>query len=114
MIPFLIFCLINFGLVMLSKKSFGVTLPVTLTGVTLLTYFGQFLFHTFNVGVWLCVGMAVAGAILLIVCRKDRDFISRCFSVGFFVFSQFVFCFWCWITDVGLQHGMSIHIGARC
>ena len=44
MIPFLIFCLINFGLVMLSKKSFGVTLPVTLTGVTLLTYFGQFLF----------------------------------------------------------------------
>lgn len=39
MIPFLIFCLINFGLVMLSKKSFGVTLPVTLTGVTLLTYF---------------------------------------------------------------------------
>lgn len=99
MIPFLIFCLINFGLVMLSKKSFGVTLPVTLTGVTLLTYFGQFLFHTFNVGVWLCVGMAVAGAVLLIVRRKDRDFISRCFSVGFFVF--FAICILFLVLDYG-------------
>lgn len=86
MIPFLIFTLINFWIVLFSKKSFGVTLPATLTGVTLLTYLGQLFFHTFDIGVYVCIGIAVAGFILLVVRKKDHDFTSRCFSVGFFVF----------------------------
>lgn len=85
---FFVFALINFWIVMFSKKSFGVTLPATLTGVTLLTYFGQFFFHTFDVGVYVCIGIAADGVALLIVRRKDYDFISRCFSVVFCVFDH--------------------------
>lgn len=99
MVPFFIFTLINFWVVVFSKKSFGVTLPATLTGVTLLTYFGQFFFHTFDVGVYVCIGIAAAGVILLVARRKDYDFISRCFSVGFFSF--LVICLLFAILDCG-------------
>lgn len=39
MISFIILILINLNIVFCSKKSFGKTLPVTLTGTTVLIYF---------------------------------------------------------------------------
>lgn len=86
MIPFVVFALINCWVIFGSKKSFGITLPATLTGTTLVIYFSQLIFHTFNIGIWLCIGTAAAALILLVVRRKDHDFISQCFSDGFFVF----------------------------
>ena len=86
MIPFVILALTNCWVVFWNKKSFGISLPATLTGTVLLTYFSQLLFHTFNIGIYVCLAAAVSAVILLILRRKDRDFISRCFSEGFFVF----------------------------
>lgn len=86
MIPFVILTLINFWVVFWNKKSFGVSLPATLTGTVLLAYFSQLLFHTFHIGVYVCLAAAVSAVILLVLRRKDHNFISRCFSEGFFVF----------------------------
>ena len=86
MIPFVILALTNCWVVFWNKKSFGISLPATLTGTVLLAYFSQLLFHTFNIGIYVCIAVAVSAVILLILKRKDRDFISRCFSEGFFVF----------------------------
>lgn len=83
MIPFVILALTNCWVVFWNKKSFGISLPATLTGTVLLTYFSQLLFHTFNIGIYVCLAAAVSAVILLILRRKDRDFISRCFRKAF-------------------------------
>lgn len=99
MIPFVILALTNCWVVFWNKKSFGISLPATLTGTVLLTYFSQLLFHTFNIGIYMCLVAAVSAVILLILRRKDRDFISRCFSEGFFVF--LAICLFFLVMDYG-------------
>lgn len=99
MIPFVILALTNCWVVFWNKKSFGISLPATLTGTVLLTYFSQLLFHTFNIGIYMCLAAAVSAVILLILRRKDRDFISRCFSEGFFVF--LAICLFFLVMDYG-------------
>lgn len=99
MIPFVILALTNCWVVFWNKKSFGISLPATLTGTVLLTYFSQLLFHTFNIGIYVCLAAAVSAVILLILRRKDRDFISRCFSEGFFVF--LAICLFFLVMDYG-------------
>ena len=99
MVPFVIFALINCWVVFGNKKSFGVSLPATLTGTVLLTYFSQLLFHTFDIGIYVCMAVAVSAVILLILRRKDGDFISRCFSEGFFVF--LAICLFFLVMDYG-------------
>ena len=99
MVPFAILALINCWVVFGNKKSFGVSLPATLTGTTLLIYFSQMLFHTFDIGIYACMVAAVSAVILLILRRKDHDFISRCFSEGFFVF--LAICLFFLVMDYG-------------
>lgn len=99
MIPFVILALTNCWVVFWNKKSFGISLPATLTGTVLLTYFSQLLFHTFNIGIYVCLAAAVSAVILLILRRKDCDFISRCFSEGFFVF--LAICLFFLVMDYG-------------
>ncbi len=99
MIPFVILALINCWLVFWNKKSFGVSLPATLTGTVLLAYFSQLLFHTFNIGIYVCMAAAVSAIVLLILRRKDHDFISRCFSEGFFTF--LAICLFFLVMDYG-------------
>lgn len=99
MIPFVILALTNCWVVFWNKKSFGISLPATLTGTVLLAYFSQLLFHTFNIGIYVCIAVAVSAVILLILKRKDRDFISRCFSEGFFVF--LAICLFFLVMDYG-------------
>lgn len=86
LIPFLIFSLMNCWTVYLGKKSFGISLPVTFIFSVLLTYFGQLIFHTFTLGIGFCFVAAVCAVGLLIYRRKDKDFLERVFSGGFFVF----------------------------
>ena len=74
-------------------------MPATLTGTVLLTYFSQLLFHTFDIGIYVCMAVAVSAVILLILRRKDGDFISRCFSEGFFVF--LAICLFFLVMDYG-------------
>ena len=85
-VPVLVFALINFWVVFAGKKTFGISLPATLIGSAVVTYLGQLVFHTFSVGFWACLVLAVSAVGLLIVKRKDKDFIARCFSEGFVVF----------------------------
>lgn len=99
MIPFVILALTNCWVVFWNKKSFGISLPATLTGTVLLAYFSQLLFHTFNIGIYVCIAVAVSAVILLILKRTDRDFISRCFSEGFFVF--LAICLFFLVMDYG-------------
>lgn len=99
MIPFVILALINCWVVFWNKKSFGISLPATLTGTVLLAYFSQLLFHTFNIGIYVCMAAAVSAIVLLILRRKDHDFISRCFSEGFFVF--LTICLFFLVMDYG-------------
>ena len=85
-VPVLVFALINFWVVFAGKKTFGISLPATLIGAAVVTYLGQLVFHTFSVGFWACLALAVSAVGLLIVKRKDKDFMARCFSEGFVVF----------------------------
>ena len=64
MIPFVILALTNCWVVFWNKKSFGISLPATLTGTVLLAYFSQLLFHTFNIGIYVCIAVAVCAVIL--------------------------------------------------
>lgn len=94
MIPFVILALTNCWVVFWNKKSFGISLPATLTGTVLLTYFSQLLFHTFNIGIYVCLAAAVSAVILLILRRKDRVLFHGVFRKAFLYFWLFVYFSW--------------------
>ena len=82
MIPFVILALTNCWVVFWNKKSFGISLPATLTGTVLLTYFSQLLFHTFNIGIYVCLAAAVSEVIFYFTVFFGRLF---CISGHLFV-----------------------------
>ena len=75
------------SLVVLTKRSFGKCLPVTLMLSAFLLFFSQLFFGTFNVGFVLGILFSVSSTILLIWKRKEIViYKGLIFSSGFFVF----------------------------
>lgn len=86
LIPFLFFAVLNAGTVVLSRRKFGMALPVTLMASALLVYYGQMIFRTFRVGYAVLGLLAAASVIACIRGRKDPDLKQRIFSNGFYCY----------------------------
>lgn len=84
--PCVFFCLLNVWLVYFSKRAFGICIPVTLMGSTLILYFSQIVFQTFRYGYYTLLVAAGASICLLVIKRKDITFTTNFFSWGFFSF----------------------------
>ena len=88
-IPFLYFIFATGLIVILTNKSFGKCLPITLM-INAFSYFiSQVLFNTFKVGFIINLLMVIAFIILLIVKKKQNkinDFKNNFFSKGFYAF----------------------------
>lgn len=84
--PFIFFCLLNVWMVYLSKRAFGICIPVTLMVATLVIYASQLIFHTFNVGFYVLFVVAGTSICLIVVRRKDGLLKDNYFSWGFFSF----------------------------
>lgn len=84
--PFIFFCLLNVWMVYLSKRAFGICIPVTLMTSTLIIYISQLVFDTFNVGFYVLLFIAGTSTCLIIFRRKDGLLKSNYFSWGFFSF----------------------------
>lgn len=82
--PFIFFCLLNVWMIYLSKRAFGICIPVTLMLSTLMIYASQLIFHTFNVGLYVLFAILGGAICLLVVKRKDRVLTNNFFSWGFF------------------------------
>jgi len=74
-------------LVILTKKSFGKCLPLTLFATAFLLFFSQIIFQTFNVGFAIAIIFAVASLVLTFIKRKDWVRIkTQYFTSGMIVF----------------------------
>ena len=81
--------------VIFSKKKFGTCLPVSLICMTLLMFFSQLIFKTFNIGFYINIIISIIGIPLLIgkliyyKLRKDNksiELLKDVFSAGFWSF----------------------------
>jgi len=70
-------------------------MPITLLISVFLLFISQTIFKTFNIGILLLLIISVVGLGLLIVKRKNREYIERCFSIGFigFLIAYILFVF---------------------
>ena len=84
--PFLFFAFINIITVYISGRSFGRCLPVTMMCAALVLYFSQLLLKSFYPGYYLMLALAAAGAVLLIIKRKDSKLAENLCSFGFYGF----------------------------
>ena len=95
--PLLFYILLNFWTVYIGKKTFGVSLPVTLMISVLLVYISQFVFGTFSIGLCICLIFSAAAIIALIMhkslLKKDPLVMKRFFSSGFYAFLVIYFLF---------------------
>lgn len=95
--PLLFYILLNFWTVYIGKKTFGVSLPVTLMMSVLFVYVSQFVFGTFSIGLYICLTAAAAAVFALILhkslLKKDPLVTERFFSKGFFAFLVVYFLF---------------------
>ena len=72
-IPVLIYSMLCSVTVQLSKKRFGEAMPVTMIAAVLIVYISQFIFHTFDIGIILLLGLAAGGIIILFIRKKDIE-----------------------------------------
>lgn len=82
-------CAFNGTIVFVSKKKFGRCMPVSMMLMTVILYYSQFLFHTFDVGyyvIWIISGLFVL-CILHELKYKSKEFKKNYFTEGFC-------CFW--------------------
>lgn len=91
--PLLLFGLINIWTCFLAKKPYGYSMPVTMIVVTFVFYCGQFIFKTFDVAFYISVVAAIGAVVLLVIKRKDSEFISRILSNGLWTFLIVYFMF---------------------
>lgn len=92
-VPFVYFCLATLGLVLLTKKSFGRTLPLTFFGSSLMLFISQLIFQTFSVGFYFCIAFAglSLGFAIFQFCRSKSNLAAllrqNYLTAGFFAFT---------------------------
>jgi len=67
-IPILYYVLINTGVCLFFRKKFGETIPFTTIISALVMYISQYVFHTFNVGIYILISLTVI-LILFVILR---------------------------------------------
>lgn len=89
-IPLLFILCSNTTMVLLTKKTFGKCLPITLMLSTFSLYFSQFIFKTFNVGIIIDLIFSLIFIVLLIKSRKNAklmaEYKKNLFTNGFYAF----------------------------
>lgn len=85
-IPLFMFISLNSVCVFVSKRSFGLCIPVTLMLSALILYFSQFLFSSFTPGYVFFILAVCCSVFLIILKRKDAGFPAFFFSNGFWAF----------------------------
>jgi hypothetical protein len=90
LIPLLIILSTNLGLVLLTKRKFGTTMPLTVIFISMLMFVSQAIFQTFYVAyiaTIACSAASLAAIIYLFIKHRDkfREAKKRIFSTGFFV-----------------------------
>ncbi|MBQ9199853.1 MAG: hypothetical protein IJ141_06695 [Lachnospiraceae bacterium] len=85
-LPLLFFVLFNFTIVIISKKSFGKCLPVSMIMATFIVYLSQFLFHTFNIGIYIIEIIALADIPCFVLKKNKSEYKKLLFSMGFISF----------------------------
>ena len=89
LIPLIYFILANGLLVLLSKKSFGKCIPITLMITAIILYISQYLFKTFTIGTIINILIPIAFLILLFIKYKKNDlkvFNKNFFTIGLYSF----------------------------
>ncbi len=88
--PLIYFILANGFLVVISKKSFGKCIPVTMMLNAFIYFFSQVIFQTFKIGFIINILLAISFIIIVINMKlKKKDFSTlkeNFFSKGFYVF----------------------------
>lgn len=95
LIPLIYFILANGLLVLLSKKSFGKCIPITLMITAFTLYISQYLFKTFIIGTILNVLIPIAFLILLFIKYKKKtlkEFNKNFFTTGLYSFIVIYIC----------------------
>ena len=90
------FCFLNGWTVRIGKRAFGYCIPVTMMLAVLVLYFSQFIFHTFDVGLYLLIGSSVLSLLVFlyeIVFKKNNKFCFDFFTGGFWAFLTVCFIF---------------------
>ena len=88
-IPLLYILFFNASLVMITKRSFGKCLPITMMLSAFLLFFSQLIFATFQVGFVLGIAFAASSVMMLLVKakkRKTNEFKKLYFTSGFTAF----------------------------
>ena len=98
MLVLFILLLITFLFSFCFKKSFGKVLPITLMVIPLVLFLSAFIFHTFFVGVYFSIFLAIVGMGVLLkkMIKKEKESLKLIFSKGFFA-CIFLFLFLVWI-----------------
>ena len=89
--PLVYFILANANVVLLTKKSFGKCLPITLIASAFIVYFSQVFFNTFNIGIIVNIVIALISIPILIYLffrKKDvfNEFRDNFFKKGLLIF----------------------------
>lgn len=97
-LPFLFLLALTSGLISLTKKPFGICLPLVVLSLPLLPYLTGLIFGSLSIGFWIEIALAVAGGICILrftltsfLNRKSPS--SRLFFNNFFSFGLVLFVF---------------------
>ncbi len=85
-LPLLFFALFNFTFVMISKKTFGKCLPVSMIAATFIVYFSQYFFRTFNIGFYIIEITAFLSIPCFVLQKNKKENKKLLFSMGFISF----------------------------
>ena len=88
-VPMIYFSFFTFALVLMTKRSFGKCLPLSLFAAALMLFLSQLLFGTFSVGFWVGIIIAICSIPLTIwrVKKEGWKWVKeRFFTAGFAVF----------------------------
>jgi len=89
-LPLAFFILSNMTTVLITKKSFGKVLPLTMMLSSLTLFLTQVLFHTFFIGFIVNIFLAIVPIIYIIISKhkkKDlKEFKSNCLTPGLYAF----------------------------
>ena len=70
----------------IKQTNYGKSLPLIFTSSVLVLYLSQIIFKSFLIGFYLLLILALLGLYLLIKNIKDRDFLNRYLTNGFYLF----------------------------
>ena len=89
LVPVLIYLLFNSAIVVMTKRSFGKCMPLSIMIIPFLLFFSQYFLGTYKVGILISMSVALLAIPLCIIKRKQIER-KNMFSTGSFIFLAIV------------------------